>query len=667
MKYIFTFLLCCISLNVLTAQVTANAGSDPEVCHADTLKVVGGGLGANDTGTYVWKNINTNTVVSNSSLLKLRVFSTNNGYKFELKVTKNAYNGTFVSYDTITLQVNPLPTFDYKGLPPLCYSDCPKLLSFNVAIGIAGYDPSIRDSTLKFYQKKSPSWVSGAGTANSPSYYNFCNYLTNAQIPSSGARDTICYEYTDPKGCYANSCKSIKFNSDPIVELRDQVVCQANGDAKLDNMVVKPFNKTGGIQSFRCIVAPSNLPISKDSLVRTVSNLPVEHYLKIDKSDTNYTGKYVMEYCFVNATTACMTCDTANLVVIKKSHVKIKQLAKRCVNSPAFDLDTFILIDGKQSSSGTYWKCFSFGGSRDTTNSTVKAAINGAITNNKFTGSMSGQYGLKCYYIGSGCESFDSAIIIVNGLPIVQIELQDTLCSNAGNVELFNITPAGKVGKWSGPGVSGTTFNPNVSNKQKYIEGPFTIKYEYTNPLTGCTSSDSESILVQTKPAYTKGVMVAKRNGTYIVKAGLGNFNFVDTNSSKGKWNFDNGKSSNYFVSGWVSYVDSGWHKAYITSKVANCDIYDSVEFKFDYKTLGVHNVQYKYAVYPNPTSTNLNVIFEHDAQLQIIDLNGKIVRTTNLKSGELETIDINDLSAGQYFIQIIGNGISIKERFTKL
>jgi gliding motility-associated-like protein len=48
--------------------------------------------------------------------------------------------------------------------------------------------------------------------------------------------------------------------------------------------------------------------------------------------------------------------------------------------------------------------------------------------------------------------------------------------------------------------VTGRQFDPSVSPETKQYEGKYMMKFEYTNPLTGCTSSDSQSLLVQSNP-----------------------------------------------------------------------------------------------------------------------------------------------------------------------
>lgn len=199
MKRIITLIFLLIAVNYSSAQVTANAGADQEICLYDTLKVTGSGLPAGDTGSYQWRRISSNTVLSITASLQLKIVLSA-PEQFELKVTRIKNGQTYIDLDTFDLKVNALPTIAYKGIPALCYNDCPYPLTNNyIAIGSAGYDPTIKDSSLRYYQRKNPSWITGGVNANDPYYISFCNYLNNAQIPSSGARDTICFEYTEDR------------------------------------------------------------------------------------------------------------------------------------------------------------------------------------------------------------------------------------------------------------------------------------------------------------------------------------------------------------------------------------------------------------------------------------------------------------------------------------
>ena len=68
--------------------------------------------------------------------------------------------------------------------------------------------------------------------------------------------------------------------------------------------------------------------------------------------------------------------------------------------------------------------------------------------------------------------------------------------------------------------------------------------------------------------------------------------------------------------------------------------------------------------VYPNPSSDQLTINANMDIHsIQIIDITGKTVKSFNNK---LTTIDIANLSAGVYFIQLIGEENTITKKFVK-
>ncbi len=61
--------------------------------------------------------------------------------------------------------------------------------------------------------------------------------------------------------------------------------------------------------------------------------------------------------------------------------------------------------------------------------------------------------------------------------------------------------------------------------------------------------------------------------------------------------------------------------------------------------------------VFPNPVSTQLTIKNEHPnaAQFAIFDVNGKLIKTINLKTAVTE-ISVKDLSNGMYFYQVVDN-----------
>jgi len=241
-------LFTAFSFFCLKSQVTADAGSDMEICIYDTLKKSGSGLSPGDTGSYRWRNLNSGGIVSNSQLLLLKI-NIPGPVKFELEVQKTSNGQTYTDRDTFELTVNLLPSFVFKGIPPRCYYDGAIQLTIQrIAVGKAGYNPAITDSSLRYYQNRSQSWITGGPAGVNPYVYEFDKFINNNQLPVSGARDTICYDYKDPKGCYNKECKPVRLNGNPTVVLRDNsVFCQTQGCLRLINWFYSPSIKLEGL------------------------------------------------------------------------------------------------------------------------------------------------------------------------------------------------------------------------------------------------------------------------------------------------------------------------------------------------------------------------------------------------------------------------------------
>ncbi|MEP7263860.1 MAG: multicopper oxidase domain-containing protein [Bacteroidota bacterium] len=117
------------------------------------------------------------------------------------------------------------------------------------------------------------------------------------------------------------------------------------------------------------------------------------------------------------------------------------------------------------------------------------------VSGNSFSPVAAGSFSVVYQYTnGNGCTNSDTAIIVVNNLPSVTLTVQDTVCVNSSNISL-NGNPSG--GIYSGPGVTGSFFNPASAGT-----GTFILYYNYTD-AHGCNSSDSEVVFVaDTTPVH---------------------------------------------------------------------------------------------------------------------------------------------------------------------
>ncbi len=99
--------------------------------------------------------------------------------------------------------------------------------------------------------------------------------------------------------------------------------------------------------------------------------------------------------------------------------------------------------------------------------------------------------------IATGCSNSISQSVIVYPLPVLSIAgLATQYCINASPVTLTG-SPAG--GTFSGPGISGSTFNPAIAG----TGGPYTITYSFTNILTGCSNTVSQLVSVGALPSVS--------------------------------------------------------------------------------------------------------------------------------------------------------------------
>lgn len=488
--------------------VVANAGPDRTICIQDTLKVLAGNRPNKYLMAGQWRDLNTGGQVSSDSSLKVKIKSGDKRqYSYTLNVTQSGL--TCQDIDTFQLDVNLLPTFKFTPIPPRCYADGAINLTLNkFATGISG-DGKTTENNIRYYQKnKQPSWITG-GPVNVNSYiYDFPKFISNNKIPSKGLTDTICFEYKDSNLCYNSLCKPIQLYGNPEVELKTGTFCQKAGPVRLDKLIAKTGVKAGSIETFRCLSAPSGSGLDPEWLVsKDYSVYPPVDILDIGlEGENEKTGQYEIEYCFKNSITGCKTCDSIKISVVRIPEIQFENIPRLCINNPSLVLDSF----ARDRNTGmrfleSNWQTVEYGQSRDMSNPVVANRINNSIEDGKrfIPSSGAGQYLVKITDSSSGCAVTDSVEVIVNGLPTIKLNLPDTVCASSQALELSTVQPGGKAGKWSGPGVTDRSFNPDISQRLKQYETGYRLHYEYTHPLTGCTARDSHDILIQTPPVIT--------------------------------------------------------------------------------------------------------------------------------------------------------------------
>lgn len=490
--------------------VIAIAKPNREICIQDTLRVKGMRRPLGYTSQISWRDVATGVTMASDSAFSLKITSLNlREYEMTLKV--NQSNVTCEDKDTLVVFVNDLPSFNFKQLPPRCYADGAVNLTLNEIATAKSGDKTVTapPSQVRYYQNKKPSWVTGGPIEVNTFVYDFPKFIENKDVPKAGLRDTICYEYKDYKGCKNKECKPVRLNPNPDVKLTpDRPFCQKAGPINLDQLVERPFSKVGGIQTFRVLEVPNGSGVDPNAIVSVDYNtIPNKTYLDPGMEGENQkTGAYQIEYCFKDAISGCETCDSVYLYVIRLPEIQFTEIPKICINFPQFALDS-LAKDRNTGMRFTYgfWETIEYAGSRDKDNPNIKPKIVNSTVAQKY---FNPQYGAGIYMVKltdtlSGCPVTDSLELLVNGLPIIQIVVPDTVCSSSAPFTLNNVLPNGAVGTWSGPGVTGREFDPGISTKSKQYEGPTKVRFDYTNPITGCSSSDSQSLLIQSQPELT--------------------------------------------------------------------------------------------------------------------------------------------------------------------
>jgi hypothetical protein len=659
-KILSVCLIIFVFIFEIKAQATANAGLDIEICYLDTIDVFGSGLNSGDTGTYQWKDLANGTVYSNTNNLKFKIVSMASR-TFELRVQRVKNKITYTAYDTMFIVVNALPTFIYSGVPPFCYDDGAINLTQRQLVKAFSGDKTVSTTDVHYYQKKTPSWISGGPVGSNPYIYNYKSFIQNGQVPKTGLRDTICYDYKDFNSCYNRECKSIRINPNPEVQMTDGVYCIKQNTVSLNNLVVKPFSKLGGIESFRCLSVPSGSGANTSTVLSSVPTAPVAFTLDISAPfNSNSNGTYTIEYTFRDAITGCQRSDTATILVKLGSTLKFNALNKLCLNQGLVALDSFVRDSNNRVVYGGNWETIEYGGSRNRSIPSVAEKLDSSIAAGKYFKPWigSGQYLLR--YTNAGlCDFTDSVIANVNGLPVIQIDAEDTVCYIRGLTPLLNIKPSGMVGTWSGNGlVNGRFFNPQTSPHTNIFHGPYKMIYTYTNPLTTCTSSDSLNILVQTMPEYqAHAIPIA---GTqYDVEFGIDFIKYVDTNSFNCMWKFGRTDSS-YFDStflknpGRMHFVDSGDYSVVLYSGIGACDRIDTFRFNLnDRITSIISSIFEKVKWYPNPVKEYLQIEVPKMAKLSLFDLNGRQLIEEDIYPSNKNMINTQSLYNGMYLIRI--------------
>ncbi len=327
------------------------------------------------------------------------------------------------------------------------------------------------------------------------------------------------------------------------------------------------------------------------------------------------------------------------------------------------------------------------------------------------------------YYVGfaqNGCKDTVSRTINVLSAPIPTLVASDTLCENEPAITLLG-SPA--TGTYSGPGVTGNSFDPSVA-----LPGFHYVYYkaDYTN---GCSRRIAKGIEVLEKPnvVFTPLLDVCEGTGDYTIVRGTpagGTLSggFVDDVAST--FDVDAAGIGSFPVT--YKYEDTYGCSEEITQNVVvkqapflnlggNQQICGSNALELDAKNLGAFyfwstgatsrtisvtrsgeygvrvnlngcitedtiQVSYKaicvgqeefvldntVSLFPNPVQTELTVAFVSGdyKSLRVFDAIGNLVLDRVVANADTETIDVTEFAVGLYTVELIGEEKITRKKF---
>jgi gliding motility-associated-like protein len=595
-------------------------------------------LGGTPIASYSWNFGDPGSGANNTSALQnpTHTYASFGTYPVTLSITTNS---GCAGDSTINLTFGVRPALNYPALPAVCSNAAPlSVATATVTNGVTGtgtysgpgtnaagmFDPTAAGPgthtiTYTFVAPSCTETITQTITVNAQPLVNAGTYApvcTNATVfalngspvggtfsgpgvtgtsfnpATAGAgTHTITYSYTDANSCSNSSTTSITVNALPVVSAGTYAPVCANAAviALNGSPVGGTFSGPGvtgnnfdpaiagvGTHTITYIFTNASGCTSSATTTITVNALPVVNagtyapvcisaatialngtpaggtFSGTGVAGTNFNpavagaGTHTVTYTYTNAG-GCTSSATTSITVNALPVVNAGTYAPVCINATAIALNgtpvggtfsgpgvTGTSFNPATAGAGTHTITYNYTDANGCSNSTTTTitvnalpvvnagtytpvcinaaavALNGTPVGGTFSGpgvtgtnfnpatAGAGTHTITYNYAdANGCSNSTTTSITVNALPVVNAGTYTPVCINATAIAL-NGTPAG--GTFSGPGVTGTSFNPATAGA-----GTHTITYSYTN-AGGCTSSATASITVNALPVVNAGV-----------------------------------------------------------------------------------------------------------------------------------------------------------------
>jgi hypothetical protein len=452
-----------------------------------------------------------------------------------------------------------------------------------------------------------PTTVAGSnGTFSaSPNGLVFTSTATGEINLSASATGTYTVTYSTSGVCGSNSSQQVTITNSPNANFTFNGTSFCQGGAS-----VSPFFASGA-SAGTFSATPAGLVFANAATG------------EIDLS-TSAAGTYTV----TNTIAASGGCGaaTANAVIIIGSQPVIGPLndITVCEGSSA----TFTL-------SGSPVASYSWTGPNGFSSNQQNPAL-GSVTT-----AMSGVYTVTVSQ--NGCSSQGSLNLTVNAAPnVIFNALPAAVCEDSGVITLVG-QPAG--GVFSGPGVSGTTFDPVVAGT-----GTHNITYSVTS-VNGCVGSSTQTIEVRTTP--TAGF-------TAQITAPGNNVTITDNSTGANFYSYDFGDGSAPQTSATPSHQYTALGTFTITQTLtALGGCISTATQTVTITTLAVAaDLSSTIKLYPNPTTGVVNLdlsgqLTSGKVTVEVYNVLGELIISRTVSGNSQQMIDLSTHAAGTYTVRI--------------
>jgi subtilisin-like proprotein convertase family protein len=264
-----------------------------------------------------------------------------------------------------------------------------------------------------------------------------------------------------------------------------------------------------------------------------------------------------------------------------------------------------------------------------------------------------GTHTIRYEFDNGTCVGFDEVTVTVTDNLTLTFSVPASVCSDADPF-LLTSSPDGAV--FSGPGVNGQTFSPQVAGV-----GTHTITATYSNGT--CSATATQTITVNPAPVASFNYSA---NGSTVV------FSNASVNATSYSWDFGDGQTSTA-TNPSHTYGANGSYDITLIASSAGCgsDTF-TVELELSVGIGSIDGVD-MIQLYPNPTEGDVMLTFNSLAsqsfEVRITDEIGRLIQVENVNNymGKFSKVyDLSDLARGVYTFSVSSEKGAINFRVVK-